>query len=107
MDAQTLIAEYLALGTMMRQMIEAARQQDWDKVLELETLHLVKIHQIKMHDASTALSNTLKAQKMAIMQSILHDEQEIRSLIRLKMDALAQLMHGAQMKTKLDYAYRV
>ncbi|HAF02166.1 MAG TPA: hypothetical protein DCO68_04110 [Methylophilaceae bacterium] len=107
MDAQTLIAEYLALGRMMRQMLEAARQQDWDKVLELETLHLVKMHQIKVYDSSVVLSDALKAQKMAIMQNILQDEPEIRSLIRPQIDALAQLMHGAQMKTKLDYAYRV
>ena len=97
---QTLIDYYRAIEGSSRQMLEAARLEDWDDVVRLEGACAVLIEQLRYLSRSEALMPEQRAEKTRIMQRILNNDAQIRYLaepwlahFERKFDSLQQLMH--------------
>lgn len=107
LEPNVLIQRYELLAKVMREMLGAARQQDWDRVTELETFYTVQVEQLKVQEQGMVLLEADKARKLSIIKSILADDCEIRALLDPWMARLSKLMHGSRMEAKLNRSYGV
>jgi flagellar protein FliT len=89
-----LLNYYQAIEQASQDMLEAARQGNWDQVLKLEGACAVLISQLK-HTAATQALGTEEAQfKSRIMQRILVNDAEVRQLAEPWLEDLDQLLAG-------------
>ena len=77
---QTLIDYYRAIEGSSRQMLEAAKLEDWDDVVRLEGACAVLIEQLRYRSHSETLMPEQRAEKTHIMQRILQNDAQIRYL---------------------------
>jgi flagellar protein FliT len=99
-DAMTtaLLHYYQAIEKASQDMLEAARQGNWDQVLKLEGACALLISQLKHHAADNPLGKDEAQFKSRIMQRILVNDAEIRQLAEPWLDDLDDLL-AARPKT--------
>jgi flagellar protein FliT len=90
----TLLKYYEAIEQASQDMLSAARKGDWDHVVKLEGACAVLISQLKNAAASRDLAPEEAQLKSRIMQRILVNDAEIRSLAEPWIDDLDQLLAG-------------
>ncbi|MFM2066757.1 MAG: hypothetical protein RLZZ584_1666 [Pseudomonadota bacterium] len=89
-----LLQYYEAIETASRDMLEAARTGDWDRVVKLEGACAVLISQLKHAACEHALGRDEAQLKSRIMQRILLNDAEIRHLAEPWLEDLDKLMAG-------------
>jgi flagellar protein FliT len=93
MDSE-LLQHYEAIEQASIDMLEAARNGDWDQVVKLEGACMVLISRLK-HAAHTARMDADSTRaKSRIMQRILVNDAEIRHLAEPWLADIEQLMEG-------------
>jgi flagellar protein FliT len=90
----SLLQYYEAIETASRDMLEAARTGDWDRVVKLEGACAVLISQLKHAACRQALGRDEAQLKSRIMQRILLNDAEIRHLAEPWLEDLDKLMAG-------------
>lgn len=78
--AQILIDYYKAIEDSSRQMLNAAKEEDWDQVVRFEGACAVLIEQLRSKARSEELLPEHRSEKMRIMQRILQNDAQIRYL---------------------------
>lgn len=76
----TLIECYRAIEASSREMLNAARSQDWDTVVHHEGVCAVLIEQLRSHARQVDLDAIEKAEKSRIMLRILGNDAKVRDL---------------------------
>lgn len=89
-----LLNYYQAIETASQDMLEAARQGNWDQVLKLEGGCAVLISQLKQSAAAMPLGTDEVQLKSRIMQRILVNDAKIRQLGEPWLDDLDELLAG-------------
>ena len=89
-----LLNYYQAIEKASQDMLEAARQGNWDQVLKLEGACALLISQLKHSAAQTPLGDDEAQFKSRIMQRILVNDAEIRQLAEPWLDDLDDLLAG-------------
>ncbi len=89
-----LLQYYEAIETASREMLVAARNGDWDRVVKLEGACAVLISQLKHAAGENALGVEESQVKSRIMQRILLNDAEIRRLAEPWLDDLDQMLAG-------------
>ena len=89
-----LLNFYEAIERASRDMLEAARSGNWDEVVKLEGACAVLISQLKHAAAQRPLEAEEAQLKTRIMQRILVNDAEIRSLAEPWLDDLDELLRG-------------
>jgi flagellar protein FliT len=90
----TLLSYYEAIERASADMLAAARAGDWDRVVKLEGACAVLISQLKHAAASGQLGPDEAQLKTRIMQRILVNDAEIRTLAEPWLEDLDRLMAG-------------
>ncbi len=110
MEDQNTIVLYESVAAIMKQMLLAARMQDWDKLTELEDECAQQVAQLKAMTNVEVQPQPLPAdalkRKIASVKSILADDREIRNLVSPWMGRLNALMHSNHTEMRLSQAYR-
>ena len=75
-----LLEYYKAIEESSVRMLEAAKAQDWDGVARYEGACAVLIEQLRYQAQDAALAPELRSEKARIMQRILRNDAQIRSL---------------------------
>jgi flagellar protein FliT len=78
--SQMLIDYYKSIEESSLQMLEAARAQDWERVVRCEGVCAVLIEQLRLFSRSHELLPEQRREKSRIMQRILHNDAQIRYL---------------------------
>ncbi len=78
--SKPLIEYYKAIENGSRQMLEAARADDWDEVVRYESACAVLIEQLRESARSNELEPHQKLEKAQIMQRILRIDAQMRVL---------------------------
>jgi flagellar protein FliT len=91
---QTLIDYYSAIEDASRQMLEAAQAEDWDQVARLEGTCAVLISQLQFKSRSNDLEPSMRTEKTRIMQRILRNDAEVRTLAEPWLGELDGLFGG-------------
>jgi flagellar protein FliT len=95
--SHTLLNYYEAIERASADMLDAARNGNWDEVVKLEGACAVLISQLKHAAKEKTLQNEEAKLKSRIMQRILLNDAEIRHLAEPWLEDLDKMMHG---KTK-------
>lgn len=90
----TLLTYYEAIEKASAEMLEAARNGDWDSVVKLEGACAVLIAQLKNAAQSSQLRKEEAKEKSRIMQRILLNDAEIRHLAEPWLEDLDHMMGG-------------
>jgi len=106
MDHHNTIALYEAVAQLTNQMLVAAKQQDWDKLTELESSCAQYVERLKSMEDTTPLPVEARERKVASIKSILADDREIRNLVSPWMVKLNSMINSNQTEKKLTQAYR-
>lgn len=92
--AHSLLNYYEAIEQASQDMLSAARDGDWDRVVKLEGACAVLISQLKHAAAQQALGREEAQLKARIMQRILVNDAEIRHLAEPWLEDLGQMLAG-------------
>lgn len=108
MEHQNTIVVYESVAEVMKQMVNAARMQDWDRLTELEKSCAQQVEALKTMEVSSVqpLSGEFQRRKVATIKSILADDREIRNLVSPWMVRLNALMNSTHQEQRLAQAYR-
>ena len=93
MNAQ-LLNYYEAIEQASADMLEAARNGNWDQVVKLEGACVLLISQLKHAARSSQLGSQEAQLKSRIMQRILVNDAEIRTLAEPWLEDLDHMMSG-------------
>lgn len=93
MSSEEVITVYENVSQITRQMLAAARSSDWATLQRLEQDCASQVSALK-NGKPAPLSGELRARKVRLLQTILADDREIRTITEPWMDQLALLMHG-------------
>lgn len=99
MNCDDVISLYENLSLLTRQMLEAARGQNWDRLRELEEACAAEIGRLHDDAPLPALSGELRARKVRILQRILADDREIRIITEPSMEKLSLLLNSGSART--------
>lgn len=78
--SEVLIGYYKAIEDSSRKMLEAAQAKDWDGVVRYEGACAVLIEQLRFKSQQQELLPEHRKEKTVIMQRILRNDAQIRSL---------------------------
>ncbi len=89
-----LLGYYEALERASTDMLHAARQADWDQVVKLEGACVLLIAQLKHAATEHSLAAEEARLKTRLMQRILVNDAEIRTLAEPWLDDLDRMLAG-------------
>jgi len=105
MEHQNTITLYESVASLTNQMLLAAKQQDWDKLTELESSCAQHVAKLKIIEDALPLPSDARARKVASIKSILADDREIRNLVSPWMVRLNSMIYSNQKEQKLTQTY--
>jgi flagellar protein FliT len=91
----TLLDYYKAIENASRKMLDAAKAEDWDGVMHMESTCAVLIAQLRSRSRSASLGPDERQEKTQIMKRILRTDAEIRNLAEPWLNDLAFLNDAA------------
>ena len=105
MSNQEVLSIYADVADIFRQMAQAACNNDWALLVTLQERSNLLMQAIKAKDAQAALHEQERAQKIALIESILADDTVIRDMTIPHMAQLSQRMKRSSMQTRLKRVY--
>jgi flagellar protein FliT len=101
---QNHIELYEEMTSLSARMVEAARRNDWDDLIELER----SVGALRLRiadDENNRLDRNERERKAALIQRILADDAEIRRHTEPWMEQVRQFLGGARKKRQVDLTY--
>lgn len=95
--SQMLIDYYKAIEDSSRQMLEAAKSEDWDEVVRFEGVCAVLIEQLRARAHNEDLLPAQRSEKSRIMQRILNNDAQIRYLAEPWLTHFERRFEGQQL----------
>lgn len=95
--SQMLIDYYKAIEDSSRQMLEAAKSEDWDEVVRFEGVCAVLIEQLRARAHNEDLLPAQRSEKSRIMQRILNNDAQIRYLAEPWLTHFERRFEGRQL----------
>ena len=105
MNSEQIISVYEVVSMITDQMLVAAKSQDWERFSNLEINCAEHIQTLKQKDTQEALPPQSKERKIRLIQKILADDREIRTITEPWMEQLSALMQTNGTARKLSSAY--
>ena len=97
-----IIAIYEAILTITGRMLKAAQSADWERLITLEHECRGLTKKLMISDENKVLSNDLRQRKQEIIQQILADDAEIRTLTQPWMAQLLNILNNPVYKRCLQ-----
>ena len=94
--SRTLIDYYKAIESGSLRMLEAAKQHDWDGIVQCEGACAVLIEQLREKAGTEQLTDAALAEKSGIMRRILSIDAQIRYLTEPWLEQCEQRLQGRQ-----------
>lgn len=105
MNSEEILALYEAVSGITDQMLVAARQGDWDRLIALEEHCARHVQTLKDGEPPIPLTGKSRDRKVQIIHKILADDRKIRDLAEPWMAQLAQMINSTRAERKLSSAY--
>lgn len=105
MNSHEVISLYETVAVITDQMLVAARQGDWDRLVELESRCASHVETLRQGEPPVPLTGDSRVRKVRIIQKILADDREIRNLTEPWMAQLSRLINSTGTERKLSQAY--
>lgn len=105
MSIPQVIANYESLSALTGLMSEAAKQGEWDRLIDLEQQCSRQVSAMKPMDAAVALDESARQQKIRLIKDILSHDADIRNRTQTWMVQLQRILQSNQQEQKLQQAY--
>lgn len=105
-DATQIINAYTAILAITDQMLQAAKNNDWDELITLEHNCKRLANQLMEQPVRKILSEVQQKKKIDLIQQILARDAEIRTITEPKMAHLQNILTNCDHKRKLKQTYR-
>ena len=105
MNGQQIITVYSKVAEITQEMLLAARHEDWEKLVDLESRCAEQIETLKHNDDNETLSPSAREQKIDLIKKILSDDREIRDIVQPRLARLSAMISSAGNQRKLNHAY--
>lgn len=105
MNSEEVIYLYETVAGITDQMVSAAREHDWDRLAELESLCANHVATLKSGESPVPLSTMMREQKVRIIKKILADDREIRNITEPWMQQLSAMINSTSTERKLAQTY--
>ena len=102
---QNQIELYEEMTALSARMVEAARRNDWDNLIELERSVGALRLRLAEEEANYRLDVAERERKATLIQRILADDAEIRRHTEPWMEQVRQFLGGARKKRQVDQTY--
>lgn len=106
MTEERLLAAYEALRECSSRMLEWARQEDWDSLVNEESRYVIEVERLSQFDSELLLDMPQQQRRAELLEQILEQDMEIRRRLVERRDALSELIGVSQRKRNLSRAYR-
>lgn len=106
MSASRVIANYELLSSLTGQMLEAAKQEEWDRLVGIEQQCSELIAKMKPLDAEVTLDEAEHQRKNELIVRILADRDKIRDLALVWMNGLEGSIRDNRQAQRVLKAYR-
>ncbi len=100
-----VIENYEYLSSLTAQMREAASQNKWDDLVELEKQCSQRVATLKTLDTGTPIDESTRLRKVALIRKILADDAEIRNRTEPWMAQLQHILKGVVQERRLLATY--
>lgn len=100
-----IVALYREVERLTGNMLSAAHQQDWERLVALEAGCANCIESIKGCTVPGNLSEEARQQKVMLLQSILANDREIRKLTDPWMRRVSQMLESANTECRVRRSY--
>jgi flagellar protein FliT len=109
--SSTNLTRYKAVSALSARMLDAARANDWDHLSALEQEVATLMQVAKEEDATSHThymeNESLRLEKVALIQQILADDREIRSYTEPWMESVRALLSEGSRKRAVNNMYGV
>ncbi len=96
---------YEQMSALSARMVEAARDNDWDRLVDLEH-SVVSLRKSLMSEADNAMPTPQETEKKrTLIQRILQDDAEVRRHTEPWMEEVRRFLSGDARKRRVDQAY--
>jgi flagellar protein FliT len=106
MHPSQVIAHYERLSALTGQMLDAAKDEEWDQLIIIEQQCAELVATIKALDAQMMLDQVERTVKKQLINKILVDDAEIRNRVQAWMSQLQLSMQSNRQEQRLLQAYR-
>ena len=105
MNSAELFERYTEMLRLAQQMLESARQSEWDRLVEFEHERAAITDTLMKHEESSVWSQAEQEKKAKLIRSILETDDEIKSLTQAWMGELQEILGSLGADKKLSKAY--
>lgn len=106
MNSAERLERYAEMLRLAQQMLELARQSEWDHLLELEKKSAAIAETLMKHEESGSVWSQAEQEKQAeLIRSILEADEEIKNLTQAWMGELQEILGSIGAEKKLSKAY--
>lgn len=101
-----MLSFYESIADASEQMLAAARQSDWDALIEAEKECARRVAQLRAANISGSLGHDADKRRHDILRTVLAHDAEIRELTQPWMTKLEVLLNSAAATRRVEQAYR-
>ncbi len=105
MNSDEIISIYEDASCLTRQMLVAARESDWDQLVEHETQCAARLAQLISARPAQTQSAEFQRRKGALIRAMLDDDAEIRMLVEPWLAKLSELIGSTRQQSRLHQSY--
>jgi flagellar protein FliT len=99
-------AAYKALLSHAEAMVQAAREDEWDRWLDLERRYREQAARVRQLDEGDLTDPALLKRKLLLVERLIEHDQEIRRRVSARRDELSELMRVTRQQGKAQRAYQ-
>ncbi|MBU1237177.1 MAG: flagellar protein FliT [Gammaproteobacteria bacterium] len=100
------IENYETLLTLSRELREAAARGEWERLTEVQKRRAILVDAMAPIDSATSLDEPARRRKDALIEQILADEAETRTLVKSWMTQMQQAIQDGRQELRLLKEYR-
>ena len=103
--ADQLLMRYASILQVVERMLSAAREDNWDTVVELQAQYSTLADTLRPVDASVPLDDSQRLRKHDLTRKILADEAAVRELAAPRLARLSALLESGRHTRALHKMY--
>ncbi|MDC9588839.1 flagella biosynthesis regulatory protein FliT [Xenorhabdus sp. XENO-10] len=100
-----LLSAYQRILSLSEQMIDLARNEKWDELVEMEITYLKAVEMVTLISENSDTPFSFQQQLTKILQTVLDNEKETKRLLQKRLNELSDLIKQESCKQLLHDTY--
>ncbi|MGV7209057.1 flagellar protein FliT [Oxalobacteraceae bacterium A2-2] len=105
MTSQEILSVYGAMAELTDQMVGAATDSDWDRLVQLEQRCAAHVQLLRAQEPAAPMQGEERERKLALIRRMLNADRQIRDLTLPWMAQLSKLINSTGTERRVINAY--